>query len=623
MSAARRVAGVLRRALGAALLAALGGCAALGIGDAHDAEGAAAPASAASGAGAQPTYRLDVQAPDALKTMLVTYLDLSRFQSATGESGVTPSELDRLVRAAPAQARALLETEGYFNAEVEIEREAGTPPVVRLKVEPGPRTRVGSVSLIERGPLQTAGERGDAAAQAVERELADNWPLKVGAPWRQPAWSAAKVETLARLHAAGYPAATQIESRAEIDAPNHSARLGLVLDSGPLFHLGPIHIEGIERYDASAVRNVAEFGPGTPYTEKRLLDFQERIGKTGLFETASVELDRDPAHADAAPVTVRVRELPLQQVTFGVGYSANTGQRASVEHVYRRVFGQLWSAKSKLEWGRDLKSAETELTSYPKPNNYRNLVAANIEQLTTNDEVRNSARLRVGRSRESPTVDRLYYFELTRAKLSSFGLLEPQVRDAAWFNYQWIFRHLDSVLLPTDGYSASLQLGGGYARANDADNGPFGRGVARLTFYKPFGGWFGQARLEAAQAFAANSVGIPDTLLFRAGGADSVHGYAYRSLGPIDNVGAVMSGRVMATGGVELAHAISPRYPAFLWAVFADAGNAANHWNELRAVMGYGTGLRWRSPVGPVRIDLSYGRAVRHFRLDLSVGVTF
>jgi translocation and assembly module TamA len=623
MNDARRVAGVLRRALGAALLAALSGCAALGIGGKPDAEAPAAAASAASGPAAQPTYRLDVVAPNGLKTLLVTYLDLSRFQSATGDNGVTPSELERLVRAAPAQARSLLETEGYFSAEVSVEREAGTPPVVRLKVEPGPRTRVASVSLQERGPLQSAAERGDAAAQAIERQLAEAWPLKAGQPWRQPAWSAAKVETLARLHAAGYPAATQAESRAEIDAPSHSARLELLLDSGPLFHLGPIRVEGIERYDASAVRNVAEFGPGTPYTEKRLLDFQDRIGKTGLFETASVEIDRDPAHADAAPVTVRVRELPLQQVTFGVGYSANTGQRASVEHLYRRVFGQLWSAKSKLEWGRDLKSAETELTSYPKPSNYRNLVAAGIEQLTTNDEVRDSAHLRVGRSRESPDVDRLYYFELTRAKLFSAGLLEPQVRDAAWFNYQWTFRHLDSVLLPTKGYSASLQLGGGYARANDADNGPFGRGDARLTLYQPFGKWFGQARFEAAQVFAADAIGVPDTLLFRAGGADSVHGYAYRSLGPIDNVGAVMSGRVMATGGVELAHPIAQRYPAFLWAVFADAGNAADRWNELRPVVGYGTGLRWRSPVGPVRIDLSYGRAVHHFRLDLSVGVTF
>ena len=118
--------------------------------------------------------------------------------------------------------------------------------------------------------------------------------------------------------------------------------------------------------------------------------------------------------------------------------------------------------------------------------------------------MRDSARLRVGRSRETPDIDRLYYVELTRAKLFSTGLLVPQVRDAAWFNYQWTLRHLDNVLLPTDGYSASLQLGGGYARATTPTTARSAAAPARLTFYRPFGrNWFGQARLEAAQVFAA------------------------------------------------------------------------------------------------------------------------
>ena len=613
---ARQLAG----ALFATVLIGLGGCAALGIGGTTAAPGPAA--SAAAGA-SHAAYRLEVIAPPPLQAMLVTYLDLSRFQGATGENGVTPSELERLVRAAPAQARSLLETEGYFDATVRIDREPGTPPLLKLHVDPGPRTLVGQVVLRVRGPLDDAARAGDTAARSTEQSLEKQWPLPAGQPWLQSAWSKAKVETLARLHAAGYPAATLAESRADIDAPTRRARLDVLLDSGPQFRLGPIRVEGLQRYKASAVRNVAGFAPGTPYTEKRLLDFQDRVGKIGLFEAVSVELDTDPAHADAAPVIVHVRELPLQQVTFGLGYSANTGQRFSAEHLYRSVFGLPWSAHSKIEWGRDLKSADTELTSFPLPNNYRNLVAAGIEQLTTTDEVRDSARLRIGRSRETPDIDRLYYVELTRAKLFSTGLLVPQVRDAAWFNYQWTLRHLDNVLLPTDGYSASLQLGGGYARANDADDGAFGRGTGRVTFYRPFGKWLGQARLEAAQVFAADKVGVPDTLLFRAGGADSVRGYAYRSLGPIDNLGAVMSGRVLMTSSVEVAHPISPRLPAFLWALFVDAGNAATRWSELKPALGYGAGLRWRSPVGPVRVDLGYGRDVRHFRLDVTVGVTF
>ena len=48
-----------------------------------------------------------------------------------------------------------------------------------------------------------------------------------------------------------------------------------------------------------------------------------------------------------------------------------------------------------------------------------------------------------------------------------------------------------------------------------------------------------------------------------------------------------------------------------------------NRWNDLKPALGYGVGLRWRSPVGPLRVDLAYGREVRHVRLDVTVGVTF
>ena len=56
-------------------------------------------------------------------------------------------------------------------------------------------------------------------------------------------------------------------------------------------------------------------------------------------------------------------------------------------------------------------------------------------------------------------------------------------------------------------------------------------------------------------------LGVPDTLLFRAGGDDSVRGYGYRTLGP-EVSGVVTSGRTLLTGSAEIAHPISPKYPA-------------------------------------------------------------
>ena len=101
-----------------------------------------------------------------------------------------------------------------------------------------------------------------------------------------------------------------------------------------------------------------------------------------------------------------------------------------------------------------------------------------------------------------------------------------------------------------------------------------------------------------------------------------MRGYGYRTLGPMVN-GAIVAGRVLATGSVEVEHPLTDRLPALLGALFVDAGNAADSWANFHPVFGYGAGLHYRSPVGPLRLDLAYGEAVHSFRVHISVGVTF
>ena len=129
-------------------------------------------------------------------------------------------------------------------------------------------------------------------------------------------------------------------------------------------------------------------------------------------------------------------------------------------------------------------------------------------------------------------------------------------------------------------------------------------------------------RVETDQVFTHHVIGVPETLLFRAGGDDSVRGYGYRTLGPSVN-GVVTGGRTLLTGSAEIARPISPKYPSLWWAAFIDAGNAADRWSELNPALGYGVGLRWRSPVGPLRVDLAYGQEVHQFRVHLSIGIAF
>jgi translocation and assembly module TamA len=604
----------------------LGACALLPPGPAEPIP-APEPAPAApeniSSASASVAYSLEVDAPRDLRTLLLTYLDLARFQGAAQADSITSAELTRLANAAPAQARSLLETEGYFNAQVTIDRgetESGQP-LLKMIVLPGPRSTIASVQLRTDGDLKKRAEAGEADALTLTRQLNDRWTLPPGEAFRQSAWNSAKNNALALLRAEGYPTASWGPTEAHVDAATQTVTLSGTIDSGPLFLLGELRIEGLQRYDGQAVRNIANFSPGTPYSERRLLDFQERLNKLRLFESVSVEIDPDPSRAAATPVLVRVRELSLQQATVGLGYSDKTRVRTTLEHRHRRPFGWNGQISNTFEIGTQKRSWEAELISDPTPRRYRNLIAPKVSREEVDDEITQSSRIRVGRSLDTERIERLIFGELLSSTLRNRAV--DQTGHAISLNYNWVWRDVDNVVLPTEGLTSSIQVAVGYARSNFDNQGPFGRIYTRNTLYWPLGGsWYSQVRLEVGQIVASPNVGMPEDLLFRAGGDESVRGYTYRSLGP--KVGDVVgSGRTLVTTSAEIAHPFTSRLPSLWWAAFIDAGNAAETIRDLSPVLGYGLGLRIRSPVGPLRIDLAYGQEDHKVRTHLSVGIAF
>ena len=621
----RCAAAPLRALAGLVTAALLGGCSSLPF-FSHDDAGTSAAAPEPEIA----LYEFVVEAPAPLRTLLLVYLGLARFQKAPKSEAISGPELGRLAAVAPNQARSLLETEGYFEADVKVAQSTGASglPRIVMTVVPGPRVTVASVAIESTTPLaERAPTRDEPSADRLAK-LRRDWSLRAGQPFRQPTWSGAKNATLAELRADGYPTASFQSTHAGIDAAAGTAALEVVVEPGPLYRLGPIRIEGTSRYDVDAVRRIATFFPGEIYSEKTLLDYQERLVKLGLFEGASVELDAS-GPPESAQVLVKVTELSRQQATFGIGYSANTGPRVSVEHFDRSVFGQPWIAHSTLSFGPDLKSIGTEIASYPSENMWRDLVGANVERLRSADETRDSWSARVGRSQETTRFDRLFDVEVARARITSSAFVDSA--EAVSTNYHWLRRDLDSVLSPTDGTALSVKAGLGYGKGTETrfdsagearKSGPFVRAYTRLTAYRPFGGWYANARVEAGQMFVTDRIAVPDTILFRAGGDDSVRGYDYRTLGPRVN-GAVVGGRVLLTGSVEVEHSITDRLPALLGALFIDAGNAADRWTELHPFVGYGVGLHYKSPVGPLKLDLAYGQNERRLRVHVSVGVTF
>lgn len=612
----------LRAALVVVAVALLAGCANL---DSLPDDLAPRPASEAAadetpqGPPEADVYRLEIDAPEPLRSLLERHLDLARFRDARVAGAVTRLELDRLIAGAPAQARALAETEGYFDAQVSVKRDRADVPLVRVVVEPGPRARIASVAISFEGPLHEAAAAGDAAARDTIALVEHEWPLARGAGFSQSAWSSAKNTSIARLQGEGYALARWSETSATVDAREHSVALRLVADSGPRFRIGHVRVEGLGRYGEDAVLHLLDFSPGEPYTEARLAFWQRQLQRSELFEAASVVLQVEREHAGDATVVVTVKEHQQRQATVGIGYSTDTGPRMTLDTTDRLAFGHNVTLTNSLQVGGAKNAWTGQLISHPLPNFFRSLVSAGYERLDLNDELRTSANVRFGRTQDTEDFARQYYVAVQGAKVESSAPTTSAW--AATLNYNGVVRHIDSIALPTRGFVFSAETAAGYTFRTTASNGALARLLGRVTAYRPLSDrLLMQGYVELGQVFARSETGIPDTLLFRAGGQDSVRGYDFRSLGPVVN-GVVTSGRMLFTSSLELAMPISEKLPSLWGAVFVDAGNAANQWSDLKPVIGVGPGIRWRSPVGALRVDLAYAIEDSRWRLEVSLGI--
>jgi translocation and assembly module TamA len=571
--------------------------------------------------GQGPAFDLVVRAPDPLRELLERNLELRRYRQVTD---LDDAEIARLVVLAEKDARELLATQGYFTPQVRIAREPGARTTLAVDVEPGPRTVVSEAEIGFEGDIANS---SDPDAVAQREGIRSRWLLPRGQPFTQGGWERAKAGATRQLLARRYPAGRISYSLADVDGAAGTAKLGLRLDSGALYHLGQMQVTGLERYDPRLVPGLARLRPGTVYDQEQIVQAQLRLSGSGYFESAFIFIDpeSDPA---AAPVQVTVREAPLQKVVLGIGFTTDGGPRASLEHTHNRVPGIDWRAATKLQIEKKNPFAQSEWTDIPDERGWRWSVLGRVEELQDDNLVTHSQRLRFGRFKNGDHIDRNVYLQYERATVQNpdnvpLSPLQTGAGSALSANYVWTGRYFDNIQLPTSGYGIGIEFGGGFTLGGN--NLPFQRTLVRWIQLRPLESSRIQLRAEAGAVFASDQATVPVTQLFRTGGDTSVRGYKFLDIGVPLADGVVGPGHYMAVGSAEWQRPIfrAGQPTAFEHTMFVDAGAVAEHPSDLRFKVGVGTGVRWRSPVGPIEAAIAYGVQPRKFRLHLTAGFVF
>ncbi|WP_428851539.1 autotransporter assembly complex protein TamA [Imbroritus primus] len=568
-------------------------------------------------AGPAAAYRVEIEAPPELADMLKTHLDISRYRE---REDISVDQFNYMVETVGDQVRRLASTEGYFDpkttatVDAPLAAEATSEDLdartVRVRVEAGARTLVTSVDVDFTGAI------ADEDRERLEA-LRRNWGLPAGQPFRQETWAKAKDDTLFALQSEKYYAARLTRSQARIDPEAQEAVLDARYDSGPAYTLGPLEITGLRRYPAQIIHNVNPLNEGEPYSVNRLLELQRAIQNQPYFSNVMVDLGDEPDPVNA-PVKVRVREYPAHRVNAGVGYATDTGAQVEGRYSYFNLFNRAWVFDSQMRIEQRRQYAFAEIAMPPDEKTYRHSVYGSIDRTDLEGVDLRSWRVGVKRARTRERFDTaialdLYYDDLrpeTGARQLSKALVP---------SYSWTRRNVDDPLFPRRGNIINAQVG--VAVSPLLTDQTFGRVYGRIRQYFPVGSRdLVIARGEVGAILTSGSSrNVPASLRFRAGGNDSVRGYGYQSIGQRDGA-SVLPTKFLVTGGLEYQYWFRREWGA---AAFYDVGTATNNWPDRKLYHGIGFGARWRSPVGPVNVDLAYGVQDRRIRPHISLGVAF
>lgn len=551
-------------------------------------------------------YDIELQIPPEQRSLMQKHLDLYRWR---GSERMEEAQLQRLVRLAPEQIRAFLATEGYYSPLITAKMERKNRQfLVTLTVVPGEPVRVTAIDL------QVTGSFNDGSAENRDRlnKMRSDWSLRPGTAFRHDDWEAAKRNALKSLLLDRYPGASIADSRATVNPQANSVELQLTLDSGPAFTFGELDILGLNRYPATLVERMNHITPGEPYSQIKLLDLQSRLQDSPYFEHADVSIST--AQPSRVPVKVELVENKSQKLGLGIGMSTDTGPRILLDHRDLNFLDRAWWLGSTLKLNQKQQTLSANLQLPANAQGYRDSLNAQMERTDISGEVTQTLIMGARRAfahEKTESAFGLNYFIETQSVQGSISARNATLSPF----YSWTLRNVDDLLYPSSGYLLNFKTDAA-ARALLSDR-DFLRGHGRAVYFHPLGSrdqliLHGELGVVAARS----RDGIPSGFLFRTGGDQTLRGYAYQSLGVTQGQG-VVGGRYLALASAEYVHWLTPAWGA---AIFIDGGNAADTPSSLKPVYGYGIGARWKSPVGPLNLDIAYGQVEQKLRLHFSVG---
>jgi len=520
---------------------------------------------------------------------------LTASQYATRKD-VSDTQARVLANDAAKQAPVALQPYGYYNAHATSDlQHVGSEWQVHLQVTPGPATKVASLDV----------KVPDVALELRPVKIAVRaFHPRVGEPMDDTTYEASKATIASALLETGWLDAKATEHKVEVTRADNRVAIHLHYSVGNRYKLGAVTFEG-SQFKPGFLERYVPWESGDWYSQSNLLALQQALTDADYFSIVDVEPEVAKAKDHVVPVKVVVAPAKRTVYTAGVFVGTDTGPgvRAGIKRRWINRSGHTLDTEALI--AQRLKTAQI-VYGIPRPGHDNSSFSLGIgyRDENTKTSVSRTFSIAANETREWHGWVRTVGVHLLSGTYtvgnSGNDVNIPGIergRSTLIYPEVGLTRKVaDNPLFVRKGYSINL-----IARAGPGVDTRFAQALADVTWIHAIGRsnrliLRGNAGITSVADFSQ----LPPQLRFFAGGDRSIRGYAYQAIGPRNSYGLVVGGQRLLVASATVEHYFTRDWGM---AVFVDSGDAFDG-TDFHARTGAGIGLRWRSPVGMVRVDV-------------------
>jgi translocation and assembly module TamA len=514
-------------------------------------------------------------------------IELTRYE----DRDVSAVEVRRLFERADDQARTALEPFGYYGAEATAKLERPEPSQYKatVRVKPGEPVIVRNERVVIRGEA--------AELESIKAALETFQPRK-GERLDHGVYERSKQQIATMLINEGFVRAQMVKHRVEVVRAANSAEIDLEWDPGPRHRFGAVRYTDAQFPD-KFLQRYTPWREGEFYSTEELLELQQTLVDADYFSAVAVTPDLEHTQDSTVPVDVALVPAKRTVYTANLYVSTDTGPGAKLGFERRWLNKRGHKLSSDLQYSTRMEDYRVQY-KIPKPGRPNRALNFGVGY---RDEETDSSTSRMARAAATEVTDRWKGFTRTLGLQylnGDFEIAEQQHTTSLLYAEGVLTRKkTNDLYFPLSGYN--LLYGLRLAADSLLSDTSFAQARAEAKWLTQIGE---DGRVILRALLGGMVVGdfdaLPPELRFFAGGDRSIRGFDYQQIGDLDAAGEVIGGEYQIVGSAEYEHYFLENWGA---AIFVDAGDAFTQ--QFDTNVGAGIGLRWKSPVGLVRLEVA------------------